>query len=145
MTRKRFSEKSALNLLRQIDLDLASGSAVERAIRTAGISEATYYKWRKMYGGKGKSHLGCVYLLSGSDIAYVGCSFNHLGKHRRYFTLASLVAATACDWQYRWHVPKPRQHQGLNPHGNGRRQSVPKLASRCNSRLAPRLPAPPRN
>ena len=57
MTRKRFSEEAALDLLRQIDLDLASGSTVETAIRTAGISEATYYKWRKLYGGMGKSQL----------------------------------------------------------------------------------------
>ena len=35
-------EEAAFDLLRQIDLDLASGSTVERAIRTAGISEATY-------------------------------------------------------------------------------------------------------
>ena len=41
MTRKRFSEDASLDLLRQIDLDLASGSTVETAIRTAGISEAT--------------------------------------------------------------------------------------------------------
>ena len=41
MTRKRFSEEAALDLLRQIDLDLASGSPVETAISTAGISEAT--------------------------------------------------------------------------------------------------------
>ena len=47
MTRKRFSEEAALDLLRQIDLDLASGSTVETAIRTAGISEATYYKWQE--------------------------------------------------------------------------------------------------
>ena len=57
MTRKRFTEEAALDLLRQIDLDLASGSTVEMAIRTAGISEATYYKWRKHYGGMGKSQL----------------------------------------------------------------------------------------
>ncbi len=55
MTRKRFSEEATLDLLRQIDLDLASGSTVETAIRSAGISEATYYKWRKLYGGMGKS------------------------------------------------------------------------------------------
>jgi len=51
MTRKRFTEEVAMDLLRQIDLDLASGSTVETAIRTAGISEAAYYKWRKLYGG----------------------------------------------------------------------------------------------
>ena len=26
-------------------------------MRTAGISESTYYKWRKLYGGMGKSQL----------------------------------------------------------------------------------------
>ena len=57
MTRKRFSEEAALDLLRQIDLDLASESTVETAIHTAGISEATYYKWRKLYGGMGQSQL----------------------------------------------------------------------------------------
>ena len=57
MTRKRFSEEEILNVLRQVELDLAGGSTVEAAIRTAGISEATYYKWRKMYGGVGKSKL----------------------------------------------------------------------------------------
>ena len=30
---------------------------VASTIRTAGISDATYYKWRKMYGGMGKSKL----------------------------------------------------------------------------------------
>jgi len=57
MTRKRFSEEDILGMLRQIELDLAGGSAVELAIRTAGISDATYYKWRKLYGGMGKSKL----------------------------------------------------------------------------------------
>ena len=57
MIRKRFSEEDILGLLRQIELDLASGSSVETAVRTAGISDATYYKWRKLYGGMGKSQL----------------------------------------------------------------------------------------
>ena len=57
MARKRFSEEDILGLLRQIELDLASGSSVETAVRTAGISDATYYKWRKVYGGMGKSQL----------------------------------------------------------------------------------------
>jgi transposase-like protein len=57
MTRKRFSEEDILEILRQIELDLSGGSAVEMAIRTAGISDATYYKWRKRYGGMGKSKL----------------------------------------------------------------------------------------
>ena len=57
MTRKRFSEEDILNILRQIELDLAADGTVEAAIRTAGISDATYYKWRKVYGGMGRSKL----------------------------------------------------------------------------------------
>ena len=51
MTRKRFSEEDIFNILRQVELDLAGGKTVETAIRTAGVSDATYYKWRSKYGG----------------------------------------------------------------------------------------------
>ncbi len=57
MTRKRFLEEDILGILRQVELDLAGGNTVETAIRAAGISDATYYKWRKLYGGVGKSKL----------------------------------------------------------------------------------------
>ena len=57
MARKRYSDEEILNLLRQIELSLASGSSVEMACRSAGISDATYYNWRKRYGGMGKSQL----------------------------------------------------------------------------------------
>tara|TARA_Y100001934_G_scaffold122098_1_gene149154 strand:+ start:67 stop:201 length:135 start_codon:yes stop_codon:yes gene_type:complete len=43
MARKRYCDEDILNLLRQIELDLASGSNVETACRSAGISGATYY------------------------------------------------------------------------------------------------------
>ena len=46
-----------MNLLRQIELSLASGSDVVTACRSAGVSDATYYNWRKRYGGMGKSQL----------------------------------------------------------------------------------------
>ena len=57
MTRKRFSEEGILGLLRQIELELASGCTVDKAVRSVGISQQTYYKWRKLYGGMGKSQL----------------------------------------------------------------------------------------
>ncbi len=57
MARKRFSDEDILNLLRQIELSLASGSDVATACRSAGVSDATYYNWRKRYGGMGKSQL----------------------------------------------------------------------------------------
>ena len=57
MARKRFSEEDIISLLRQIELELAAGSDVPTACRSAGISDATYYNWRKRYGGMGKSQL----------------------------------------------------------------------------------------
>ena len=57
MARKRYSDEDVLNLLRQIELSLASGRSIEMACRSAGISDATYYNWRKRYGGMGKSQL----------------------------------------------------------------------------------------
>jgi len=57
IARKRYSDEDLLILLRQIELSLASGSSIESACWSAGISDATYYNWRKRYGGMAKSQL----------------------------------------------------------------------------------------
>jgi putative transposase len=57
MVRKRYSDEDILNLLRQIELDLNAGSDVVSACRKAGVSDATYYNWRKRYGGMARSQL----------------------------------------------------------------------------------------
>jgi len=57
MARKRHSDEDILKLLREIEVHLASGSDVATACRTAGISDATYYTWRKKFGGMGRSQL----------------------------------------------------------------------------------------
>ena len=57
MARKRHSDEDILKLLREIELNLASGSDVPGACRSVGISDATYYNWRKRFGGMGRSQL----------------------------------------------------------------------------------------
>ena len=57
MARKRFSDEDVLGLLRQIDVELSSGSDVPTACRSAGVSTAFYYTWRKRFSGMGKSQL----------------------------------------------------------------------------------------
>ena len=57
MARKRHSDEDCLKLLREIELQLAAGSDVPSACRSAGISDATYYNWRKKYGGMGRGKL----------------------------------------------------------------------------------------
>ena len=57
MARKRYPDEDVLRLLREIELNLASGHDVASACRTAGVSDATYYTWRKKFGGMGRSQL----------------------------------------------------------------------------------------
>jgi putative transposase len=47
MKKSRFSEQQIAFILKQGD----EGTAVAEVCRKAGISEATYYNWRKKYGG----------------------------------------------------------------------------------------------
>ena len=46
MKKSRFSEQQIAFILRQAE----EGTRVEEVCRKAGISEATYYNWRKKYG-----------------------------------------------------------------------------------------------
>ena len=57
MARKRHSDEDILKLLREIELALASGYDVATACRSVGISDATYYNWRKRFGGMARSQL----------------------------------------------------------------------------------------
>jgi len=57
MARKRHSDEDCLRLLREIELKLADGSDVASACRSAGISDAIYYNWRKKFGGMGRPQL----------------------------------------------------------------------------------------
>jgi len=47
MKRSKFTEAQIAFVLKQAD----EGSAVGEVCRKAGISEATFYNWRKRYGG----------------------------------------------------------------------------------------------
>ena len=57
MARKRYSDEDVLRLLREIELNLATGQDVASACRSAGVSDATYYNWRKRFGGMCRSQL----------------------------------------------------------------------------------------
>jgi transposase-like protein len=57
MARKRHSDEEALRLLREIEVHLSAGYDVPAACRQAGISEATYYTWRRKFGGMGRPQL----------------------------------------------------------------------------------------
>jgi|TARA_B100000315_G_scaffold162333_1_gene150772 transposase-like protein len=51
MPRKRFSVEQIINHLREADVLLAQGRTVGEVCRQIGVSEQSYYRWRKEYGG----------------------------------------------------------------------------------------------
>jgi len=51
MPRKRFTIEQIINHLREADVLLAQGRTVGEVCRRIGVSEQSYYRWRKEYGG----------------------------------------------------------------------------------------------
>jgi transposase-like protein len=51
MARKGKSTEEIIGFLREAEVRLAQGDTAGKICRGAGISEQTYYKWRREYGG----------------------------------------------------------------------------------------------
>lgn len=51
MARKRHPAEEIVAKLRQVDVLMAQGWQVADAVRTIGVMEVTYYRWRSEYGG----------------------------------------------------------------------------------------------
>jgi len=51
MARKRFSAEQIITKLREAEVELSKGSTVAQVVRKLGVTEQTYYHWRKAYGG----------------------------------------------------------------------------------------------
>jgi transposase-like protein len=49
--RKKYSPEQIVAILRQIEVEVANHKPIGQACREAGITEQTYYRWRKEYGG----------------------------------------------------------------------------------------------
>ena len=53
MANKRPKPKEIVIKLRQVEVLIGQGKMRIDAIRLIGVSEQTYYRWRKQYGGMG--------------------------------------------------------------------------------------------
>jgi transposase-like protein len=51
MPRKRHKAEEIVTKLRQVEVLTAQGRSVAEAIRSIGVTEVTYYRWRSEYGG----------------------------------------------------------------------------------------------
>ena len=51
MSRKRHTPEEIVTKLRQVEVLTAQGRPVGEAIRSIGVTEVTFYRWRQEYGG----------------------------------------------------------------------------------------------
>jgi putative transposase len=51
MARKRHTAEEIVTKLRQVDVLTSQGRPVAEAVRSIGVTEVTYYRWRQEYGG----------------------------------------------------------------------------------------------
>ncbi len=51
MSRQRHTAEQIITKLREAEVLQGKGMSIEEVMRQLGISDATYYKWRKEYGG----------------------------------------------------------------------------------------------
>ena len=51
MPRKHFTTEQIINMLREAEVILSQGVPVAQTCKKLGISEQSYYRWRKEYGG----------------------------------------------------------------------------------------------
>ncbi len=57
MKRKKHTPEQIVAKLRRADILLGEGQPVAQVVQALEVTEATYYRWRKQYGGAGRSEL----------------------------------------------------------------------------------------
>lgn len=51
MAKKTFSTEQIINKLREAEVLISQGQTIPNVCKAIGVSEQTYYRWRKAYGG----------------------------------------------------------------------------------------------
>jgi len=51
MARKRYKPEEIVAKLRQVDVLVSQGESVVDAVRSIGVTDVTYYRWRSEFGG----------------------------------------------------------------------------------------------
>lgn len=51
MPKKRYRPEDIIAKLREADIHISQGKTVAETIKHLGVSDVTYYRWRKEYGG----------------------------------------------------------------------------------------------
>jgi len=57
MAGKREKPEEIVSKLRQVEVLQGQGMTITEAVRQIGVAQQTFYRWRKLYGGMGRSQL----------------------------------------------------------------------------------------
>ena len=57
MAGKREKPEDIVSKLRQVEVLQGQGMTIAEAARQIGVTQQTFYRWRKLYGGMGRSQL----------------------------------------------------------------------------------------
>jgi len=57
MPRKKYRPEEIITKLREADILISQGQTVASVIKSLGVYDVTYYRWRKDYGGMNTSQL----------------------------------------------------------------------------------------
>jgi transposase-like protein len=51
MAKKRFQAEQIIGKLREAEVEISKGQTIGQVVKKLGVTEQTYYRWRKEYGG----------------------------------------------------------------------------------------------
>ena len=51
MKKKRYGSEQIIGKLREVEIMQSKGTTIGEACKKIGVTEQTYYRWRKQYGG----------------------------------------------------------------------------------------------
>jgi len=51
MVKRSYTPEKIINKLREVEILLSQGSTIGQAARKIGVTDMTYYRWRREYGG----------------------------------------------------------------------------------------------
>jgi transposase-like protein len=92
MSRKRFTAGQIIGILREADVKLSQGKNVGQFCREMGISDQSYYRWRKEYGGMKTAQV--------KRLKDLECENGRLKKAVADLTLDKLILKEALEGNY---------------------------------------------
>ena len=51
MAKRRFQAEQIIGKLREAEVEISKGQTIGQVVKRLGVTEQTYYRWRKEYGG----------------------------------------------------------------------------------------------